>query len=117
VAANRFGILASNGSLALWFALDGADNAYAMGGFAFVIGLMLFVLAGYVPGTVAETVAARIAAEQAKADLERALEAVAEERDAKTRFIAAASHDLGQPLQAASLFFDQTPARARPRPA
>ncbi|MBK9011903.1 HAMP domain-containing sensor histidine kinase [Novosphingobium sp.] len=108
VAANRFGILASNGSLALWFALDGADNAYAMGGFAFVIGLMLFVLAGYVPGTVAETVAARIAAEQAKADLERALEAVAEERDAKTRFIAAASHDLGQPLQAASLFFDQT---------
>jgi signal transduction histidine kinase len=41
-------------------------------------------------------------------ELERALAAVAAERDAKTQFIAAASHDLGQPLQAASLFFDQT---------
>jgi signal transduction histidine kinase len=69
---------------------------------------MLFVLCGYVPGTVAEAVAARLAAEQAKAELQVALESVAEERDAKTRFIAAASHDLGQPLQAASLFFDQT---------
>lgn len=108
VAANRFGIIASNGSIVLWFALDGTGNAYAMAGFAFVIALMLFVLAGYVPGTVAETVSARLAAEQARAELESALEAVAEERDAKTRFIAAASHDLGQPLQAASLFFDQT---------
>lgn len=112
VAANRFGILASDGSLVLWFALHGSGSDpvmdFAMAGFASVIGLMLFALAGYVPGTVAETVSARLAAEQAKAGLERALEAVAEERDAKTRFIAAASHYLGQPLQAASLFFDQT---------
>jgi signal transduction histidine kinase len=69
---------------------------------------MLFLLCGYLPGTVAATVEARLTVEQTKADLERALAAVAEERDAKTRFIAAASHDLGQPLQAASLFFDQT---------
>lgn len=108
VAANRFGILASNGSLVLWLALDGTGNAYAMAGFAFVIGLMLFALCGYFPGTIAETVAARLAAEQARTELERALDAVAEERDSKTRFIAAASHDLSQPLQAASLFFDQT---------
>lgn len=112
VWTNRFGIVASNGSLALWFALHGSGtgsvNDYAMGGFALAIGIMLFVLADYLPGTVSATAKARIAAEQAKADLERALEAVAEERDAKTRFIAAASHDLGQPLQAASLFFDQT---------
>ena len=38
--------------------------------------------------------------------LNLALAAVAAERDAKTRFIASASHDLQQPLQAASLFFD-----------
>jgi signal transduction histidine kinase len=31
---------------------------------------------------------------------------VAAERDAKTRFLTSASHDLGQPLQAARLFFD-----------
>jgi signal transduction histidine kinase len=112
VWTNRFGILASNGSLALWFVLhaSGASsvNDYAMGGFALAIGIMLIVLSDYLPGTVSETAQARVAAEQAKIELERALEAVAEERDAKTRFIAAASHDLGQPLQAASLFFDQT---------
>jgi len=33
-------------------------------------------------------------------------------RDARARFLASASHDLGQPLQAARLFFDQT-LRAR----
>jgi signal transduction histidine kinase len=36
-----------------------------------------------------------------------ALQIVRKERDAKTRFIASASHDLQQPLQAASLYFDQ----------
>jgi signal transduction histidine kinase len=41
-----------------------------------------------------------LAAQAAK----RAVEA---ERDAKTRFLASASHDLGQPLQAARMFFDQ----------
>jgi signal transduction histidine kinase len=38
---------------------------------------------------------------------EAALVQVAAERDAKTRFVASASHDLGQPLQAARLSFDQ----------
>lgn len=108
VIANRLGIFASNGSLVGWFALHGSPNGYAMGGFALVIGILLFLLCGYLPGTVAATVAARLTVEETKAELERALAEVAEERDAKTRFIAAASHDLGQPLQAASLFFDQT---------
>jgi signal transduction histidine kinase len=38
---------------------------------------------------------------------EDALSAVAAERDAKFQFLAAASHDLGQPLQAAQMFFEQ----------
>lgn len=36
-----------------------------------------------------------------------ALTQVSEERDVRTRFLASASHDLGQPLQAARMFFDQ----------
>ena len=43
----------------------------------------------------------------ARLTAEAALVQVAAERDAKTRFLASASHDLGQPLQAARLFFDQ----------
>jgi len=47
-------------------------------------------------------------ARDARAEAERA-------RDARTRFLAAASHDLQQPLQAARLFFDQ--AMRAPDPA
>jgi signal transduction histidine kinase len=47
-------------------------------------------------------------AQAAQEFAEAALREVAAERDAKTRFLASASHDLGQPLQAARLFFDQT---------
>ena len=38
--------------------------------------------------------------------LEAALTLASNERDAKTRFIASASHDLQQPLLAASIYFD-----------
>jgi signal transduction histidine kinase len=50
---------------------------------------------------------ARIAAESARAEVEA-------ERDAKSRFLASASHDLGQPLQSARLFFDQVVRGADP---
>jgi signal transduction histidine kinase len=64
--------------------------------YAFVI----VVLQRFIQHTVDDAHAARQAAE-------RALVQVAAERDAKTRFLASASHDLGQPLQAARLSFDQ----------
>jgi signal transduction histidine kinase len=41
------------------------------------------------------------------AELQVARDAAEASRDARTRFLASASHDLGQPLQAARLFFDQ----------
>jgi signal transduction histidine kinase len=43
----------------------------------------------------------------AQATAEAALSEAAAGRDARTRFLASASHDLQQPLQAARLFFDQ----------
>lgn len=46
-------------------------------------------------------------AEAARRTAAEALATVAAERDAKSRFLASASHDLGQPIQAARLFFDQ----------
>jgi signal transduction histidine kinase len=49
---------------------------------------------------------ARADAEQANLALAVALAEVAAQRDAKTRFIAAASHDLRQPVQAAALYFE-----------
>lgn len=49
---------------------------------------------------------ARAESERANAALEVALADIARQRDAKTRFIAAASHDLRQPVQAAALYFE-----------
>lgn len=49
---------------------------------------------------------ARDDAERANLALAVALAEVAAQRDAKTRFIAAASHDLRQPVQAAALYFE-----------
>ncbi len=52
--------------------------------------------------------AARLASDAAARKLDRMLGEVAAQRDASTKFIASASHDLGQPLQAVALFFDQS---------
>jgi signal transduction histidine kinase len=54
-----------------------------------------------------ESAAARALSDRAAGMLEEALALVQAQRDAKTRFIATASHDLQQPLQAARLYVDQ----------
>jgi len=107
VLANRVGILAVGGSLVLWFGSTGHELHLLFALFAGGIGLGLFVLADVIPKTVGAVVSERLASDEAARRLETALAEVASERDAKTRFIASASHDLGQPLQAAALFFDQ----------
>jgi signal transduction histidine kinase len=107
VTANRVGVLASFGSLVVWHALHPGGLTTPLALFAGANGLALLFLAGVAPAIVDQVVSARIEAEETNARLQAALAEVAEERDAKTRFIAAASHDLGQPLQAANLFFSQ----------
>jgi signal transduction histidine kinase len=71
-----------------------------LGLFVIAYAITIMVMQRYVQRAVDEAYAARRAAETA-------LVQVAAERDAKTRFLASASHDLGQPLQAARLSFDQ----------
>lgn len=108
VEVNRIGVVATSGSLVLWFALAGGATEWAFAAFAAVFGVIQYVFCSIARNATSEAVAARLESDATARSLEHALAEVAEERDAKTRFIAAASHDLGQPLQAASLFFDQT---------
>ena len=68
--------------------------------FVVAYAITIMVMQRYVQRQVDDAHAARQAAETA-------LVQVAAERDAKTRFLTSASHDLGQPLQAARLSFDQ----------
>lgn len=108
VNANRSGAITVLGSLALVLATrEAAVERLAA---VYVVGLagVLFVASGIVNRTVRETVSARLASDAAAVELNRMLGEVAAQRDAKTKFIAAASHDLGQPLQAMALFFDQS---------
>jgi signal transduction histidine kinase len=57
--------------------------------------------------TLLEMIRAKVEAENAGRALNSALEEVEAQRDAISRFLASASHDLQQPIQAARLFFDQ----------
>lgn len=102
------GIVGILGSVAIF--LMSRPEAYApyMAIFVSVYAMVMLLFANSTRRLVTQLVAAQVESEDAKRRLEQALSLVAAERDAKTQFIATASHDLGQPLQAASLFFDQT---------
>ena len=90
------------GSFAPLFLVLATSLYLAMHGGRAVIAMIVYLLAfAYVM-----VVLRRILQRQAN-HLHRALAQVAEQRDTRTRFLASASHDLGQPLQAARLFFDQ----------
>ena len=106
--ANRSGVIGVIGSLAAFFATRGTDIAGYAALYIFGFGVVMFLLGDRVNGTVRAAVDARLASDDAARRLDRMLGEAAAQRDAKTKFIAAASHDLGQPLAAAALFFDQS---------
>ena len=85
---------------ALYFVVHWERYSLALVLFLVAYAYVVRELGRIVQGSVDRAYAARLAAEAA-------LVQVAAERDAKTRFLASASHDPGQPLQAARLFFDQ----------
>jgi signal transduction histidine kinase len=87
-------------STAIYFLAYWDSYSLAVGGFQVTTSYALYALRQVIQRAVDRAYEARRAAE-------RALAQVAAERDAKTRFLASASHDLGQPLQAARLSFDQ----------
>jgi signal transduction histidine kinase len=107
VTSNRVSIATVGGSLTTWFLIHGDFTQQLFGLFVLAISTGLMILCDVIPKTVAAVVSERIASDEAVRGLANANAAVTAERDAKTHFIAAASHDLGQPLQAAALFFDQ----------
>ena len=107
IGVNRTATVGLLGSLILMFALIDGASAWPM--IAFLISLlgMMLAISGFVRDRMRDAVLLRLAGEEVSRTLETALASVIAARDAKARFIAAASHDLGQPLQAAALFFDQ----------
>jgi signal transduction histidine kinase len=101
------------GSLCAWLLVERPPYGVTLALLLPLFGATLIAIRRFVRQAVVEATAARAAAEAARREADLALAAVARERDAKTQFIRAASHDLQQPLQAAALFLDGLKAGGR----
>lgn len=95
------------GSLTAWLLTARPPHYQTLALFLPLFGVMLIVIRRLVREAVVRATEAQAAADASRRELAQALVSLERERDAKTHFIRAASHDLQQPLQAASLFLDQ----------
>lgn len=108
LANNAFGILAILGSIVIFYLRTPGPYSVGIAVFCATFGVLLFAVAVALRQAIRSALSARLDAEAVSEQLARALAETEAERDSKARFIAAASHDLRQPLHAASLFFEQT---------
>lgn len=102
-----FGVVAVFGSAALFFLNSETVYATSLAIFLLAFGGLMIGTALVLKHAMRSAVRQGLRAEAISQDLTRALAETEAERDMRTRFIAAASHDLRQPLQAAMLFFSQ----------
>lgn len=116
---NMVGCLALLASLTAFVGTSDMEFRWALALFLVSVGAALVGIRRAIWRAADEAAAARALSDRAAAMLEQGLALVEAQRDAKTRFIAAASHDLQQPLQAARLFVEQldtaSPGPARDR--
>lgn len=96
------------GSLVLFLLIYPMDYHYVLIGFLVLMSVTMLKLQKIFRMTTRDAIAARVVSERTRLQLDSALADVIAERDTKTRFLEAASHDLRQPLQAARMFADQT---------
>lgn len=97
-------------SMVGWVAWDRPPYWEAWAVFLTMAGGTMLVFRRMIRRAVVAALEARIASESAEAATRAALATAEAARDAKTRFIASASHDLQQPLHAAALFFENAVA-------
>ena len=102
------------GSLVAFWLTQPVPMREPVAAFLVLFGVTALLLRHAIREAIRDAITARHLAEEAHRQLQAALSEVSAERDAKTRFIAAASHDLQQPIQAARLYFEQL---ATPDPA
>ena len=102
----RSAVLLVIGSLTAWLLVSRPPYFLAFSAFLPLFGVTLIAIRRFVREPVVKAAAAQAIADASRQDLAKALVDLERERDAKTHFIQAASHDLQQPLQAAALFLD-----------
>lgn len=97
---NRFAIIAMLGSILIVHDYQTALFNGVIFVFVLLFAAIMFFLSKVFPDAIKQAAQSRAISEAARIQAEM-------QRDAKGRFLASASHDLGQPLQSARLFFDQ----------
>lgn len=101
------------GSLIGWLLVAQPPHFLTLALFLVMFGATLIAIRRFVRQAVVQATLAQAAADASRRELAAALVSLERERDAKTQFIRAASHDLQQPLQAAALFLDRLKPGAR----
>lgn len=99
-----FALLAVFGSLIAYCLTEVATRGIELAAVLAFFAVVVYAVRRFLRRAIVDALDLRFRAEESEAALERALATVAAERDAKTRFIASASHDLQQPIQAAWMF-------------
>lgn len=89
-----------------WVVWDQPSYWQAWAAFLTMAGATMLGFRRLIRHAVVTALEAKLASEAAEVSTRAALATAEAARDAKARFMAAASHDLQQPMQAASLFFD-----------
>ena len=102
-----FGVVAIFGSTALFFLQTESSYAISLAIFLVAFGALMIGVALVLKYAVRSAIMSKMRAEDISAELAVALAEAQRARDDRTNFIAAASHDLRQPIQAAMLFFQQ----------
>jgi two-component system, sensor histidine kinase len=105
--ANRISVVVILGAFAIQLFRMDHDAALILTVMFCLYGSLLLYAAGVFHNAFESTVSQKAQSEAHSKALSAALAEVSSSRDAKTRFIANASHDLGHPLQAASLFTNE----------
>ena len=100
------GIIGVLGSLIGFFLFEFGPRGVTTSIIIALLGASMLVLRRLVYQATSQATKARAEAEIAAERLRFAVDIIAAERDGKTRFIRSASHDLQQPIQAATLFLD-----------
>ena len=106
-------VLTVLGSLTAWLVIEQPPHFLAFTAFMALFGATLVAIRRFVREAVVKAIVASAEADASNRALTEALASLERERDAKTHFIRAASHDLQQPLQAAALFLDGIKPGAR----
>ena len=101
------GVVLVLGSLTAWLLTARPPYYLTFALFLPLFGAMLIVIRRFVRQAVVRATEAQAQADASRRELAAALVDLERERDAKTHFIRAASHDLQQPLMAATLFLDR----------